>query len=99
VAEGERLALRQDMTLSRAEFLRGLPGAAGTADFVTDAHGVRSRDPGPRWRIALESLPDLSLGMIRLPRQRVEVYFSGFDDDAARKWLARFELYYRRAGG
>jgi len=44
-------------------------------------------------------LPDLRLGLIVLPRHRVEVHLCGFDDARKRAFLDRFELYFRRAGG
>ncbi len=99
MAEHEVLALRQEMTISRAEFLRLLPGAVDRAALKVDGDEIRPVDGNPLWRIVLSALDDLRLGAIRLPRQRVELYFAGNDAEGQRRFLARFELYYRRAGG
>ena len=97
--EGEVLALAQDMTISRDEFVRSLRGAVAGAAFTVAGSDIRPLDAGQRWRIVLEALPDLSLGAIRLPRQRVAIYLAGCDAIASRRFLDRFELHFRRGGG
>jgi hypothetical protein len=99
VAESEVLALAQDMTISRGEFLRGLPAAVGHVGFVVDGSDIRYRGQGRAWRIRVVPLPDLELGMIRLPRQRVSIYLADYDAAATHEFLDRFELYFRRGGG
>lgn len=99
MADDEVLALCQDMTISRDEFLRLLPAAVGHVPFSADHSALSHSDGGRRWRIVLERLPDLVLGAIRLPRQRVEIRLSGYDAAATRAFVERFELNFRRAGG
>jgi hypothetical protein len=99
VADGEVLALCQDMTISRAEFLRCLPAAVGHVPFTVAESDIRYGDQRRHWRITVDALPDLRLGMIRLPRQRVSIHLAGWDAVATREFLERFELYFRRAGG
>lgn len=99
MGDGEVLALDQDMTISRDAFLRSLPGAIDHAAFRVDEAGIRPLDPSQPWRITLAPLADLSLGQIRLPRHRVQIFLRGCGTEATRQFLARFELYFRRAGG
>jgi hypothetical protein len=99
VGDGEVLALVQDMTISREAFLRGLPAAVDHAAFHVDGTKIHSLDPRRPWRIVVEPLSDLRLGMIVLPRQRVEIYLPDNDGMANRRFLDRFELCFRRAGG
>jgi len=87
------------MTISRDEFLRGLPAALDHTAFRVDDGRIESLDPSRQWRVDLAPLPDLRLGMIVLPRQRVRIFLTGYDDAATRRFLDRFELYFRRAGG
>ena len=96
---GEVLALDQDMTLSRAEFLRSLPRAVDEVPFHIDGADIRPLAEHPRWRIVLEPLSDLVIGAIALPRHRVRIYLGGSDAEEVRRFLARFELYFRRGGG
>ncbi|MFO1412899.1 MAG: hypothetical protein U1F10_03120 [Burkholderiales bacterium] len=98
-AAADVLVLRQDMTITREEFLRSVSGAVGYVAFTTAGDELRFAGDGRAWRIALAALPDLALGMFRLPRHRVEVFLTGYDDDAARRFVERFELYFRRGGG
>jgi hypothetical protein len=99
VAEREILALSQEMTISREDFLRLLPGAVEDAHFRVDGDQIRPVDAERHWRIVLSLLDDLRLGAIRLPRHRVEIHLTGDDADEHHRFVARFELHYRRAGG
>jgi hypothetical protein len=99
VAEGEVLALCQDMTITRDAFLRSLPAAVSHVAFCADGDDIRSLDPAHAWRIALTPLPELRIGLIRLGRYRVGIFLNGYDDARTRLFLERFELYFRRAGG
>ena len=100
MADSEILVLCQDMTISREDFLRCLSGAVNHVAFTVDpASGIRSLDPAQRWRITLTPLPDLGLGPVRLPRQRVAIYLDRYDAAETTRFLDRFERYYRRGGG
>ena len=99
MADGEVLALSQDMTIARDAFLRSLPAAVDHVAFRVDGREIHPLDPHQRWRIALEPMDDLILGMIVLPRQHVEIFLTDCNADEAQQFLARFELYFRRAGG
>ena len=99
MAQQEVLALAQDMTIARDEFLRSLPAAMDPAEFRIDGNEIRSLDPDRKWRIVIAALADLSIGMIRLPRHHVEIFLTDFGVEETRLFLARFELYFRRGGG
>jgi hypothetical protein len=99
VAEREVLALAQDMTIARDEFLRSLPGAVDHAAFRIDGDEIRPVDPDRKWRIVVAALTDLNIGMITLPRHHVEIFLTDCGVEETRRFLARFELYFRRAGG
>ena len=95
----EVLVLTQDMTISRDAFLHSLPGAVAGAAYTVAGSEIRPVEAGQGWRIVLEPLPDLCLGAIRLARHRVAIHLAGRDEAATRRFLERFELYYRRGGG
>jgi hypothetical protein len=99
VAQHEVLALAQDMTIARGEFLRSLPAAVDHAAFRIDGNEIRPLAPDGKWRIVIAALADLSIGMIRLPRHHVEIFLTDFGVEETRLFLARFELYFRRGGG
>lgn len=88
-----------EMTLSRAEFLRLLPGAVGPA-VVTEESGVFRGTDGQRgWTIRLVPLLDLRLGSVSLPRHRVEVHLDGYSKGEVEAFLARFHRGFQRGGG
>jgi hypothetical protein len=99
VADGERLVFREDMTISREDFLRSLPAAVGHAPFEVAGDAIRHRGATRSWRITLAPLPDLTLGLLALPRHRVSIHVDGYGEAETRRLLDRFELHFRRAGG
>jgi len=84
------------MTLSRAEFLRLLPGAAGPC--VEEEDGTLA-GTGGAWRIRLTPLPEVRLGALALPRFQVEVVLPGYTPEEERAFLTRFHTQFRRGGG
>jgi hypothetical protein len=99
VDDDEHLVFCEDMTISREEFQRSLPAAVGHTVIEAAADEFRHRASGMSWRIALAALPDLRLGLLALPRFRVRIFLAGYADADARRFLDRFELYFRRGGG
>lgn len=99
MADAEVLALRQDMTITRDDLLRRLPAVVGHVPFAVAAADIRGREAGRAWRISVVALPDLRLGTLRLSRQRVSIFLTGYDAAATRRFLERFELHFRRGGG
>jgi hypothetical protein len=97
--DGEVLALCQDMTLSSDAFLRSLPAAVDHVPFRCANGVIRPDDPRERWHIVLTPIADIALGALTLPRQHVELYLHGYSDAQTRRFLERFELAFRRAGG
>ena len=90
-----KFPLSYDATTTRADFLRLLPQATGTEDFV-ECDGQFS---GRGWSIRLTSIPPLEIGRVRLERHRVEIEFDGLDEAAQDAFMQRFTLYYQRGGG
>ena len=99
MAEAEVLALDQEMSISRGDFLRSLPAAVAGAAFAVAGNEIRPVAARQGWRVVLDPLPDLRLGAVRLPRHRVTIFLAGRDEAATRCFLERFELYFRRGGG
>ena len=89
--------LRLEMTLSREEFLRLLPGAVGA--FTEEDGGFRGGDGSRRWQIRLDPLPDLRVGRVVLPRHRVEIRLEGYAEREAEAFMARFHRGFQRGGG
>jgi len=88
-----------DKTILREEFLRSLPAAVGHVPYQTSGNQFQFEAAGRCWRITLEPLTDLRIGLLRLPRHRVSFSFSGYSDEEIAAFMARCELYFRRGGG
>jgi hypothetical protein len=96
---GERLVLRQDMTISREAFLRNFPGAVAHAPFRVQGDEFVHEDTARGWRIRCCRLPDRTIASLVLERHAVEIFLRGYDAPTERAFLERFELHYRRGGG
>lgn len=90
---------RFDMTITRADFRRLLPAAVDHVPFIERDGAFVHRNGARGWRIALASLPQLEIGLIRLERYRVDFEFTGYSAGEIADFMARFELYFRRGGG
>lgn len=82
------------MTISRAEALRLLPGAADPP-FAPEGDHFRSGTVVLR----LTELPGLALGVLTLPRQRLDLEFQGQDPAFREAFLARLRRQFQRGGG
>ena len=88
-----------EMTLTRADFLRLLPGAVGRGP-VQEAGDSFSGGEGSRsWTLRLVPLEDRRLGSVSLPRHRVELHLEGHTEAEAQAFLTRFLLGFQRGGG
>lgn len=88
-----------EMTVSRGEFRRFLPGAVD-APPAEGGDGVFSGGDGARcWTVRLVALPDFRSGRVSLPRHRVEIRLEGYRPDEAAAFLARFQRGFLRGGG
>jgi hypothetical protein len=88
-----------EITISQSEFLRLLPAAVAGATFEAGDGVFSHQDAGRGWRITLTPLPDLTLGLIRLERQRAVFAFRGYAAEEIAAFFRRFELYFARGGG
>jgi hypothetical protein len=96
---GERLALRQDMTISREAFVRNLPGAVAHVPYRTQGDEFVHEDASRGWRIRISRLPDRAIASLVLERHAVEIHLRGYDARSERAFLDRFERHFRRGGG
>jgi hypothetical protein len=94
-----KLPPRFDMTITRADFRRLLPAAVNNVPFTEEGGAFVHHEGARGWRISLAPLPQLSIGLIRLERHRVEFKFSGHSAEEIENFMARFEAYFRRGGG
>lgn len=94
-----KLPPRFEMTTTRADFLRLLPGAVGHAAYVDEGDAFVHREGARHWRIGFAPLPALRLGPVRLERFQLDFGFAGYSAREVEDFMARFELHFRRGGG
>lgn len=93
-AELESGRVERVMSIGRDEFFRMLPGAAGLP--LVHRGGVVS---GRGWRLTADVLPSLNIGLLSLPRLRVQIEFPALDAAVMQDFMARFDRHFQRGGG
>ncbi len=89
----------KEMGISRADFLRLLPGALGSGIITMDGSSAVFEDGERRIEVSFEEMPERRIANLRLPVLRVSLKFSGFAEDRLKEALARFERAFARTGG
>lgn len=88
--------LVKEMALTRAEFLRLLPGAVDGAAWRDEGDVVHV---GETVAITLEPLPPRRLGLFAIPVMRVTLTFSGWTETEVRAFVQRFDRAFQKGGG
>ncbi|PWC56631.1 hypothetical protein [Azospirillum sp. TSO22-1] len=86
----------KEMALTRAEFLRLLPGAAGGLPVHEDGGVVWV---GDAVEIVAEPLPPRRLGLFEIPVMRVTLRFHGCGEEDAWAFVRRFDRAFQKGGG
>lgn len=76
-----------------------MPDAIGHAAYVVTGDTIEGHDPERNWRVELAPLPELRIGQLVLPRQRVKIVVWDCSTAVAEAFVARLALYLRRGGG
>jgi hypothetical protein len=87
------------MSISREEFLRTLPAALGTSHFTVADDRVFVATGARSLAIEFTEEAPLQIASVVLPFARIELRFSGYNDDEIAEAVERFDLYFRRGGG
>jgi hypothetical protein len=82
------------MSIERDEFFRMLPGGAGLP-LVHRGETVC----GSGWALTAEVQPSLNIGLLSLPRLRVQIDFVPADAAKMLEFMSRFDRHFQRGGG
>jgi hypothetical protein len=88
-----------EMGITRAEFMRLLPGAVRHAAYRVEGNNIAATGGAPGWRILLEERPGRRFGHVELPVLSVTLLVGAASNGEARTFVDRFLLGFQRAGG
>lgn len=89
----------REMGCTAAELIDWLPGASGARPLaLAGASAEVALEPG-RLRLEWQPLPERRIGLIVLPRLRVQFHFEGTGPEARQRFMRHFDLYTQRGGG
>lgn len=100
---GPNQTVEKVMSITRAEFARGLeilagtpPHADGRGGYILDGIGTMQQTV----RCSFEPLPEAVLGgLLRLPRARVRLDLAALSGEARKEFVALFDRTFQRGGG
>ena len=91
--------LIKDMALTREDFVRLLPGAAGDLPWREEAGRFRLGSETAGVEITLEPQPPRRIALFTLPVMRVSFWFRGWDTTERARFIQRFDRAFQRGGG
>jgi hypothetical protein len=94
----EPACIALEMTITKADFLRLLPGVAGQP-FLPAGDRLSQGDAQRGIALRISELPPMRLGTMALERLRLDIEFSGYTALEQKEFLSRFRLQYQRGGG
>jgi hypothetical protein len=86
-----------EMTISREEFLRLLPGAVPS--FEVEGETFRWSEGGRHGTIRLVPIGDVRVGRVAVPRHRVEIVLQTPGDEEGEAFFDAFRRAFLRGGG
>lgn len=97
----EPFVLHRQMSISRREFMRSLIPAIAPATFETDSEGHLIEVIGApgKVEIRLSDERERRLASLCLPIIDVRITLAGFEPEAKKRFLSRFERAFQRGGG
>ncbi|WP_025769565.1 hypothetical protein [Thioalkalivibrio sp. HK1] len=97
----EPLVIRRRMSITRREFMRSLIPAIAPAKFEEsiDGHLIEVIGAPGRVEIHLSDERERRLASLRLPIIDVRITLTGFEPEARKRFLSRFERAFQRGGG
>lgn len=92
-------AFSRKVQLTRDEFLRQLPDAAGSVEHRTEGNDIVIGDGGKLIRIRLTDLGVEELGSMDLPMQQVNISFENMAGSEIDRFMTRWDEHKLRMGG
>ena len=93
------LSLSRKAQITREEFLRQLPDAAGHMGHKVDGNDIVIGDGRQRVRIHLTDLGIEDKGSLELPMQKVEFNFENMSESDADEFMGHWDQHKLRMGG
>lgn len=90
------------MGFTRKEFMRALPSALHDYPYQVDGDVITITPPesdGHPIMITLGAEAVRKIALLRLPYIHVDFDFTAVDEAVHKRFLAQFDLYYRKGGG
>ncbi len=94
--------LKREMGYTRVEFMRTLPSALHDYEYTVEGEVITIIAPEAADKtmiITLGSEAIRKIAMIRIPYIHVDFDFSQVDEAVYKRFLAQFDLYFKKGGG
>lgn len=97
--ESRPIRLSKEMGLTHAEFFRTLPAAVAGRPYTHRHDEVVIGENDRCIVIKLGKESERIIGLLRLPKTRVDFTFSGYSQQEVDRFMTQFNLRFQRGGG
>ena len=87
------------MTITHKDFFRLLPRALNGLEYSQDRNEIRVINDEKEVLIRISDEGSRQLGIMKLPRTKVEIELNGYITQEAEQFIYRFDLAYQKGGG
>lgn len=91
--------LKREMGFTQLEFMRLLPAALREHSYHVDGQTIHVEVEGKPLVIRLGAEQVRRIALLTLPYIPVEFDYHALEEDTFKRFLQRFDLYYRKGGG
>ena len=95
----ESIQFSRDMGITHADFFRLLPKAVNGRTYSVEQNKVNIVEAERQVVLSLSPQGERVIASLRLPTTRVDFAFSNYSKAEVDRFMAHFELYFRRGGG
>lgn len=95
----EPVVITKEMGITYSDFFRTIPRAIGSEEYTQSANGIVLETDGKRLAISLGPQGERKIALMVIPRTTVTLSFTGYDDEAIKALIKRFDMMFKKGGG
>ena len=93
------VTIEKEMGITHADFFRILPNALGGEGYAVSGSRITWKDGERTLTIDLGQEESRQIALMRMPKTRLTLTFTGYEADEREAALARFWRYFQKGGG
>ncbi len=93
------VVITKQMGITYSDFFRTIPRALGNDNYTQLNNGIVLEQDGNRLEITLGPEGERKIALMVIPTTQVTMTFTGYDEDAVKAAVKRFDMMFKKGGG